>query len=385
MSRPGWPQELPVGREVLARVSRSFYLSLRLLPRETRGAVALAYLLARAADTVADTRLVARERRLELLRALQEVFAGQDGPRAEVLAELGALDLTGDALAEEQTLLAELGVCLDALAAQPELEQALTRSVLATLTGGMVADLERFPGERASELAALETRAELRDYCYAVAGCVGEFWSLIHAARLPELGARVRPRLGEFSSHGVRLGRALQLTNVLRDLRRDLEHGRCYLPRTELAARGLAPRDLLAASAWTRLRPLYLELAQDAAADARAGLEHVLAVPSSQRLLRVAELLPLLLALRTLGLACAHNPLAADSRRKVSRAEVLRLLARGLLLAGDAPALRRWARAEAERAGLLEGWTRERLEPRRGPPRPQAPQLSGARPPARQG
>ena len=69
-------EPLPL-RAVLARVSRSFYLSLWLLPAPTRETTALAYLLARAADTVADTRIVAPEERLRLLGQLKEVVATQ--------------------------------------------------------------------------------------------------------------------------------------------------------------------------------------------------------------------------------------------------------------------------------------------------------------------
>jgi len=345
-------------REVLARVSRSFYLSLWLLPEQTRFAVALAYLLARAADTIADTRLVARERRLDLLLRFRAACAEGAEPRAvdALLTELAELDLSDDAIQEEQELLRELRPCLEALGELPELEATLIRRVLETLTEGMVADLEAFPGEDSTELASLRTRSELLRYTYQVAGCVGEFWSLIHAARLPALGRRVQSRLPEFCQSGVRLGRALQLTNVLRDLRRDLQHGRCYLPSQGLEELGLRPQDLLDPKSWTPLRPLYEDLLAQAVRDARAGLEHVLAVPASFRFLRLAELLPLLLALRTLGLAAAENPLAEGSRRKVPRREVYQLLAQGLWKAGDDAALRRWCRAEARRAGLGAYW-----------------------------
>ena len=67
------PALLPL-RAVLAQVSRSFYLSLRLLPAETRESVALAYLLARAADTVADTEAAIPERRRELLASMADAI-----------------------------------------------------------------------------------------------------------------------------------------------------------------------------------------------------------------------------------------------------------------------------------------------------------------------
>ena len=263
------PDALPL-RPILEQVSRSFYVSLWLLPRETRHTVALAYLLARAADTVADTRVVARAERLRLLEEIAVAVQGGPDPACEAgcrfpykrrpdhvplaraLTRAIADREDGDATPGERALLRELPACLTALEAAPALERVLVRRVLATITRGMVIDLSRFPGEDAGALAALDTREDLFDYCYHVAGCVGEFWSDLHAARLPSLR---RVDAAAWSALGRRFGRALQLTNVLRDVARDLRHGRCYLPRVELAALGLAPPDLLEPSAWPRLRP----------------------------------------------------------------------------------------------------------------------------------
>src|SRR5258708_1675890 len=60
--------------QLLSRVSRSFYLSLAILPRSMRTQLSAAYLVARAADTIADTRLVHPERRLQLLGSLRAVL-----------------------------------------------------------------------------------------------------------------------------------------------------------------------------------------------------------------------------------------------------------------------------------------------------------------------
>src|ERR1017187_7048915 len=58
--------------DLLRDVSRSFYLTLRVIPKTIRPQIGLAYLLARTTDTIADTELVSLEKRLELLRALRE-------------------------------------------------------------------------------------------------------------------------------------------------------------------------------------------------------------------------------------------------------------------------------------------------------------------------
>ncbi len=344
--------ELPL-RPILAQVSRSFYVSLWLLPPKTRHTVALAYLLARAADTVADTRVVPRDERLRLLGLVADAVAGarEAVPVARELeaAVAGRGDRDDAATPAERALLRELPACLRALDAAPALERGLVRRVLDTITRGMVLDLERFPGEDAAALVALDARDELFDYCYHVAGCVGEFWSELHAARLPALARVDAPR---WAALGRRFGRALQLTNVLRDVARDLRHGRCYVPRADLAAAGLEPRDLLDPSAWPRLRPVYDDLLAQATDDARAGLLHCLDAPARVMRLRLAGLLPLLLALETLGLVARGNPLDPAARLKVPRRAVWGTLVAARLAAREDRELVALFERVARRAGL---------------------------------
>jgi len=320
--RGGGASGLPL-RATLARVSRSFYLSLRLLPKETREPVGLAYLLARASDTVADTAIVPRADRLRLLDGLAAAFAGRGDP-GPVTAELARWAGRGDVLPAERTLLAELPGLLAALDRAPEPAAGLTRTVLHTITAGQRDDLERAPAGR-DDVVALGARAELDRYCYQVAGCVGEFWSDLHAARL-----RGVPRgadLAEWRGWGVRLGRTLQLTNVLRDAAEDAANGRAYLPAADLAGVGLEPAALRDPGAWPRLRPLYRELIGSALADGAAGLRYGLAIPARRPGLRMASLLPLLLAVPTLGRVWAGNPLDPRARAKVPRRQVYATLA----------------------------------------------------------
>src|SRR5207248_3825611 len=82
-------QPLPVKQfELLKPVSRSFYISIRLLPRALREPVALAYLLARTSDTIADSNAVTAEKRIELLDRFARAIAGKDHSIGKALKEL---------------------------------------------------------------------------------------------------------------------------------------------------------------------------------------------------------------------------------------------------------------------------------------------------------
>ncbi len=327
---------------LLKQVSRSFYLSLAILPRPLREPIGLAYLLARAADTVADSRLIRRDERLAHLETLRRAYAGAAADIAAVVQACAP----HQALAAERVLLERVGEAVASVAALPPADRDHVRAVLGTLTSGMVFDLTRFPGEDAASLSALDTLEELDHYTYLVAGCVGPFWTALHVAHRPRLA---HWDVREMSEQSIRFGKALQMTNVLRDIPSDVRHGRCYLPANELARLGLAPKDLLEPASVERARPLHRRLLAAALAHYDVAWRYTLAIPRLEWRMRLACAWPLLIGLATLAALAAHpNPLAAAAPIKISRGAVRALVARAAVtawsnraLAADAARLRR--------------------------------------------
>lgn len=333
--------------QLLKRVSRSFYLSLAVLPAAVRPTLGLAYLLARAADTIADTRLLPRGARLVHLAALRDELESPQAGRVEAIVA-ATRDTQTDVV--ERALLERLGECLAAYRALSAADRARVQRVLTTIVSGMTWDLETFPGEDAAGLAALPTRAELDRYTYMVAGCVGEFWTEVHIAHRPRL-ARWDP--AKMAPLGVRFGKGLQLTNVLRDIPRDLRNGRCYLPSHDLALLGLEPRDLLDPAAGPALRPLLVELLNVALDHYEAGWQYTFAIPRAETRMRLACAWPLLIGLRTLDLlARAPNWLDPALVLKVPRLRVYGMMARSLGTVWSTRALGRQARALRARIQL---------------------------------
>jgi farnesyl-diphosphate farnesyltransferase len=246
-------------------------------------------------------------------------------------------------VAAERRLLEALPEATRRLDSLPPADRSRVRAVLDTLTSGMVFDLTRFPGEDARGLGSLETLEELDHYIYLVAGCVGDFWTALHVAH--------RPRLRGFDQgdRATRFGKALQLTNVLRDVPRDLGHGRCYLPARELAALGLVPRDLLDPERAGRARPLLDRLLRLALGHYEAAWTYTLAIPRREWRMRLACAWPLLIGLGTLEAIAAHPaPLTSPRAIKISRAAVRTILARSAFsvwsnraLAAEAARIRR--------------------------------------------
>jgi farnesyl-diphosphate farnesyltransferase len=321
---------------LLKEVSRSFYLTLRVLPGRIRPQIGLAYLLARATDTIADTGLVAVEQRLASLAALRGRILGlHDRP-----LDLGELARHQGSPAESR-LLEQLEASLALLDAMAPADRQEVRRVLETITSGQELDLRRFAGASAERIVCLRTDEELDDYTYRVAGCVGEFWTRICRAHL---FARATLDDSFLLANGVRFGKGLQLVNILRDLPSDLRQGRCYLPAERLAGCGLNPADLSQPANAPRLHPLYDALLDRAQAHLLAGWDYTNALPRWSVRVRLACAWPILIGIETIRLLRSGNPLDPSQRLKVSRRQLKRLLWRSVLYYPCSSAWRRLVR-----------------------------------------
>ena len=151
------------------------------------------------------------------------------------------------------------------------------------------------------------------------------------------------------SQKGIRFGKGLQLTNILRDIPRDLRNGRCYLPSDRLQKLGIKPEDLLHASTLPTLRPLLNEYLDRALAHLDVGWEYTMAIPRRLPRLRLACIWPIWIGLETLG-KIRHHPelLNAGVTVKVPRDEIYKLMVRSTAMSLSDTALnRRYAKLRA--------------------------------------
>lgn len=331
---------------LLRGVSRSFYLSIRLLPASLRRPIAVAYLLARASDTLADTADLPAAGR----RALLETFAAAIDGRgaAATAAGLSASFAPLQHDPDERKVIMALPQCLAWLDELAPADRDDVRAVLRHITRGQALDVERFgEGTRATP-RALDTPAQLDEYTYLVAGCVGEFWTDLCLRHLPGFATLPRQEMREL---GRSFGMGLQLVNILRDAGADLNDGRCYFPADELAAAGLAPQDILHRPA--QFEAVWARWHTRAQTRVEAGIRYAQAVRN--RRVRAASALPALIAARTLVLLQAAGPQRLEHKVKVPRREVHAMLARlAFTFAGRAPLQASFARLRMP--GPEAGW-----------------------------
>ncbi len=206
----------PVSHAITRKSASNLALAFVLLPRPQRAAMCALYAFCRQVDDVADEdALPVEERRRRLAAWREDVRTACNGgtPQFPVNREL-----------------------------QPVIRRCgLPFALLDEIIQGCEMDLD---AQRCADWAELEL------YCYRVASAVGLLSIEVFGYRNP--ACRV---------YAVALGKAFQLTNILRDVRNDAERGRIYLPRVELDRFGLQPDEILAGRYSDRFRDLAASVA----------------------------------------------------------------------------------------------------------------------------
>ena len=230
--------------ELLEKTSRTFALSIPVLPEPTKRQVMIAYLLFRIADTFEDAAHWPPGRRVEALRAFQRLLS--DFTPAEAARLSGKWVAAGPSPSPGyRELIAEVPFVLDSFFALDPAAAASVRAHVIRSAEGMAG----FVARSRDGVLALRDIEDLRAYCYAVAGIVGEMLTDLFLLEREPL-APVAPRLRE---RAATFGEALQLVNILKDAATDVPEGRSFLPsgidRSEVFA--LARGDLGVAAEYT--------------------------------------------------------------------------------------------------------------------------------------
>lgn len=213
---------------LLKSVARTFYLSLSYLPEAVQQPMSLAYLLARLSDTVVDDQTLPISLRHDMLESLKRCvqqpqnvvfFAHMHQQIQLCLPYFSGVDLN---------LLKSGEFLFSLLQRHSSPMQTLVQQVLLLIFEGQRMDLEYFDHQLG--IVHFKTDRELDRYLYLVAGSVGEFWTKLCFTCIPNYATESLERL---LPKAIAFGKALQLTNILRDINHDLQQGRCYLPFQE--------------------------------------------------------------------------------------------------------------------------------------------------------
>lgn len=300
----------------LAGVSRTYALLIPMLPAGLADAVGLAYLLMRVVDTIEDAPQLADEARLACFAELDAAldFTPQSDAAQNTLRARATSMALGD-LAAEHELMRHIPELNQRLAALPVEYRTAAVACARNMMGGVRMMMAR-SWERGVAYPGNRDAAELREYCYYVAGVVGEMLCDMMAHYLNS------DALTKLRGVAVELGVGLQLVNILKDSLRDAAGGRRYLPMTDgKVASG----------------EMYKLVLAEARASLKRGSEFVLALPSAARELRCFCGLPI--AWGAMTLARAESDAGAA---KITRSAIQSSIELFKRLVGDDNALRGW-------------------------------------------
>jgi farnesyl-diphosphate farnesyltransferase len=307
-------------REILPAVSRTFALSIRLLPGVLGSAVRCSYLICRVADTIEDDLELAASDKASLLDLLTLSFDDTDA--AAQLARRGSSLHASPAyrrLVEHTDLVFVVFHDLP-----PRTREHVRRWV-----GEMIAGMRKFVLAYPHGVR-IQSLDEYKEYCYYVAGTVGylvtDLWHEHSSSIGPREHGFLRQRCASFAQ-------ALQTVNILKDVARDAEQENAiYVPEELLRAYGSAQSTILAPERAKENGAALGALIRLAWRDLDQATAYLLAIPRRAVAIRLSCALPLLFASATLrDLERRSVALARREAVKISRSEVKSLMALSVL------------------------------------------------------
>ena len=295
---------------LLQGVSRTFALTIPQLPAALACPVANAYLLCRIVDTIEDEVSLDAAQKREFCQRFADVVAGT--------AE--AQDLANDLapLLSDQTIPAEheLIRVIPRVIAITHGFDAEQRDALHTCVATMGKGMADFQGQQLKN--GLATMKEMDDYCYYVAGVVGEMLTRLFCCYSTEIAARK----SELMSLAVSFGQGLQMTNILKDLWDDQARDVCWLPREKFEPYGFDLASLAPNHDNAGFRAGFSELVAIAHGHLKNALDYTLLIPSHETGIREFCLWALGMAVLTLRKINKNLDFSASNQVKITRNSV---------------------------------------------------------------
>jgi len=289
---------------MLRMVSRTFTLSIEQLPRNIRGAVALAYLLFRVSDCLEDHATMEVDRKIELLQLWSDILEGQHSAQTltQKIADLDSSD-------PEVYVAQQADQLLDYLHTMPTpVRDSIIARVNETTLG-----MARWQAQGPS----IGTEEEMDDYMHYVAGLVGYLLTDIFAWHSRRINARKETLIPLSREFGL----ALQTVNVIRGLKKDYERGWIFVPHSFLNQANITAEQLFMPEFQDKALHVVNLLTDKAERHLANGLAYIQLLPRTQHRIRLFCVWPLFFAVKTLAIS-RNNSNVLFNEAKMSRGDV---------------------------------------------------------------
>ncbi|MCY4287863.1 MAG: phytoene/squalene synthase family protein [Aestuariivita sp.] len=307
--------------QILEDVSRTFALTIPQLPSPLRETVGNAYLLCRLADTIEDETLLPSEQKTELGERLIAVIAGDDDPAEFAQALQNAL--SSSASSGEHDLVTNTPKVIFLTHSFTETQRNAIERCVRIMTRGMM-EFQRNAG-----LEGLKDLDTMGQYCYVVAGVVGEMLTDLFCAHSADISSR-RDRLFALAAS---FGQGLQMTNILKDMWDDRRRGACWLPRDIFEKTGVELKSVVNGQDNPKMVTGIRELIAIAQQNLDNALRYVMLIPASEIGIRRHCLWALGMAVLTLRSIHTRPVFSKGDDVKISRRSVKAVILTTNLLA----------------------------------------------------
>jgi farnesyl-diphosphate farnesyltransferase len=306
--------------QTLPKVSRTFALNISVLRGDLHRSILTAYLFCRIADTVEDATKLDPKIKIKLLMEFSRLMEDRDFRNNNLttwVEECKAVDGTPNDL----DLLNHTQRVFNIFDSLPKNHQDQIIPSVSKMAKGMAFFQSRF---QFGEITPLGNIEDLEEYCYFVAGVVGEMLCNLFFQKLPHLPESARNIMRQ---NAVSFGLGLQMTNISKDIIADRDRGWSYIPQSIIAEKGLTVDEFHSGASMEKNLQILESLLCKTNGHLHDALKFTLAIPRTEIALRLFCIWPLWMAAKTVSVL-HNNPelLNSNAQVKISRSTVKRIL-----------------------------------------------------------
>ena len=306
--------------QTLPEVSRTFALNISVLRGTLHRSILTAYLFCRIVDTVEDAAKLNPKIKIKLLMEFSRLIEDRDFRGKNLIAWVGECEAV-DGSPNDLDLLNQVERVFKVFDSLPGNHQAQIIPAVAKMAKGMAFFQSRFQVGKITPLASVQ---DLEEYCYFVAGVVGEMLCNLFFQKLPHLSETARNTMRQ---NAVSFGLGLQMTNISKDIIADRNRGWSYIPKSIISEKGLTVDEFHSGVSMEKNLQILESLLRKTNGHLHDALKFTLAIPRTEIALRLFCIWPLWMAVKTVAVL-HNNPelLNSNAQVKISRRTVKRIL-----------------------------------------------------------
>ena len=307
-------------QQTLPKVSRTFALNIKVLQGELHRSILIAYLFCRTIDTVEDATELDPKIKIKLLLEFSRLIENTNY-RQNHLDSWARDCAIVDGSINDLDLLKNIKRVFNIFDCLKENHQNQIIPSVSKMAKGMAHFQSRF---QFGEITPLEDEKDLEEYCYFVAGVVGEMLCNLFLQKLSSLSHQAKKIMKE---NAVSFGLGLQMTNISKDIMADRDRGWSYIPKSLIISNGLTVDEFHSGKSVDKNLQILENLLCKTNAHLKDALKFTLAIPRSEISLRLFCIWPLWMAMKTVA-ALHNNPalLKSNVPIKIPRSQVKRIL-----------------------------------------------------------